>query len=103
MGSRGQGQARRCGASEAQRRADQCRNVSWKSFSAPNATPLLMYLRNDCQNKQDPKQTARNMADMLDEIYQRWPDTTVILSTLVRSGSSDGAIVSCTAAVSQEY
>ena len=65
--------------------------------------PLLIPLRNDCQNKQDPKQTARNMAEMLDEIYQRWPDTTVILSTLVRSGSSDSAIVSCTAAVSQEY
>jgi hypothetical protein len=43
------------------------------------------------------------MAGMIDEIYQRWPDTTVILSTLVRSGSTNASIVSCTAAVSQEY
>lgn len=44
------------------------------------------------------------MAGMLDEIYQRWPDTTVILSTLVKRGSgTDAGVVSCTAAVSQEY
>ncbi|KAB5542692.1 hypothetical protein GE09DRAFT_1136165 [Coniochaeta sp. 2T2.1] len=71
-----------------------------------NLKPNLVLINagtNDCQNRQDPKQTANNMAAMLDEIYQRWPDTTVILSTLVKSGSSDAGIVSCTAAVSQEY
>ncbi|KAI1741483.1 hypothetical protein F4680DRAFT_457982 [Xylaria scruposa] len=57
---------------------------------------------NDCLNHADPATIAGNMKSMIDDIFRILPDTTIILSTLVRSGKG-ADIEACAAATSQRY
>ncbi|KAK1518258.1 hypothetical protein CABS01_05792 [Colletotrichum abscissum] len=72
------------------------------SNQKPNLVLVNAGTGNDCENRQDPETTIKNMRTMIDEIFKTLPDTTVILSSLVKSGKDDG-IKACAAAVSQGY
>ncbi|KAI1120096.1 hypothetical protein F5Y10DRAFT_290321 [Nemania abortiva] len=71
----------------------------------PNLILINAGTSNDCLNNgnpRDPVAIAGNMRSMIDDIFRLIPDTTIVLSTLVRSDKG-AASEACAAATSQLY
>ncbi|KAI1149546.1 hypothetical protein F4825DRAFT_49431 [Nemania diffusa] len=70
-----------------------------------NLKPNLILINagtNDCINHGDPVAIAGKMKSMIDDIFRLIPDTTIVLSNLVRSGQG-ADVEACAAATSQLY